>query len=309
MQSNTIITARRLGWIFGSPIGPRIHLSPADDAGAQDAAGAGGDPAGGDASGGGDPDAQGQAQGGDGGSPSIYRPEGLPDHLLGTNDQETIDKLAKAYGGARRDIGRGDLGEVPEKPDGYQFAFSDPVKEILGDVEKDDLLLAVREDAHKMGLTDKQFSGFLDAAFGRMLDMGLVEPPVDLAKELDALAPDGGDALDEAGRKSAIEARIRDNAAIVDVWKSRGMPAESGDALQALLDTAGGNKAIEWFRGKMGSPQPVPGGKPSGAATEADLTARSKDPRNQFGTREYDPAFAAETTRLYQQHYGDEPRA
>ena len=49
--------------------------------------------------------AGGQATGGEG-SPSPYRPEGLPDHLYGASDRETLDKVFGAYKPAREAIAR-----------------------------------------------------------------------------------------------------------------------------------------------------------------------------------------------------------
>ena len=65
----------------------------------------------------------------DPGASAAYRPEGLPDHLLGKDERETIDKLFKAYGGAREAIAK--FGAVPEAPDKYEFTPAEAVAPYL----------------------------------------------------------------------------------------------------------------------------------------------------------------------------------
>ena len=99
-------------WLHGM-----ILRSPEDGG-----AGGGAPPAGGEGGGAGDPPPV-EGQNGDGGAGDpppnegqaapgeVYRPEGLAEHLLGTTDQETIDRMAAALNGYRkRDGERG----VPE---------------------------------------------------------------------------------------------------------------------------------------------------------------------------------------------------
>lgn len=300
--------------LMASPIGPRLVLAPDEaNGGSSEGDAGGGDgvappPAGEAGADGGAGAPDGQAPGGSDGSLSAYRPDGLPDHLVGETDQQTIDRLFEAYSGARKAISKGDMGDVPESADGYPMEFSEAVMEAIGNPEEDQLLMRVRDEAHKHGLTDKQFTGFLDSVMTAMLDDGLVEPHFDAEKEISALVPDNASELDDAGRRAAVEARVRDNEAAIKTWQSRGLPEAAATELQALLDTAAGNQAVEFFTRGLQSRQPAPGGGPSPAVSEQDLEARSKDPRNQFGKREYDPAFAHETTRLYKQVYGDAPR-
>lgn len=77
------------------------------------------------------------------------------------------------------------------------------------------------------------------------------------------------------------------------------------------MDRAGPIRAMLFIAGKMqaGGLRPAVGGQPAGAVTDADLKARTADPRNNIGSATYDPAYAAETDRLYRQRYGAAQRA
>lgn len=70
-----------------------------------------------------------------GGSPSPYRPTGLPDHYAGASDQETIDKLFGVVNGFRQK--QGDASAVPTNGDGYSFELSDVLKPYVDHFDKD----------------------------------------------------------------------------------------------------------------------------------------------------------------------------
>ena len=247
--------------------------------------------------------AGGQATGGEG-SPSPYRPEGLPDHLYGASDRETLDKVFGAYKPAREAIARmGELGELPKDAGGYKFEPSDKLKPYLGDLEADPVFKLAREAALKSGIREKQFGPFIGAVMEAMIDGEMVQPPVDLAAEKAALVPDEAKALDENARNAAVDRRVRDNHAMLEAWKARGLSADSAEALGLTLDTAAGSRAIEWFAAQMKTPQPSPGGAPAGSFNKADVEARSRDPRGIVGNAKYDPTFAAETDRMWQTLY------
>lgn len=303
-------TFRRIGgsaaFMLAAAIGPRILLAPPDEGGG----GGAGDGGGAGAGQGGAPAGGGGQASGDGGVPSVYRPEGLPDHLAGANEKEIIDKLWGAYKPARESIAKfGELGELPKDPTKYGFEPSEKIKPYAANLTEDPVFKVVQEAAHKAGIRDKQFAPFLSAVMEAMIDGDLVQPPVDLAAEKAALLPPEAANLDDAGKNAAIDKRVRDNHARLEMWKQRGLDAASAEALGLTLDTAAGNKAIEFFAAQMKTPQPALGGTPSGGFTEADLKARQADPRGKVGNAKYDAAFAAETTRMYQAFYQEPGRA
>ncbi len=234
--------------------------------------------------------------------PPSYRPDGLPEHLAGKDERETLDRVFKAYDGARREMA--ERGSVPKDADGYTFTPSEKLSAFAGSFEKDELFRGIRADALAHKIPDKQFNGFLNAAFERMLEMELVQKPVDLEAELAKLVPDAAKALDAGQQATARERRIRENVAFVDALDEKVLGKDEKIALQSLLDTAAGNRVVEWIKGIGRETPPALGGGTQEAITPQQLRQRQADPRNQIASPKYDPDFAAETSALYRKHYG-----
>lgn len=234
----------------------------------------------------------------------MHRPDGLPDHLLGGSDRETIDKLFGAFDGFRR--AQSEIGAVPKEPSAYKLEPSDKLKPYVANLEQDGLFSGVREDALKAGITDKQFNKFLGPVLERMMELpGFAG--IDYQKELANLTPPEAKSLDEAGRKAAVNKRIETNLAWIEGARAQNMmPKEIADTLITRLgDDARGHQAIEWMRAQGRERGPALDGKGAGAvASDADLKARNIDPRNNPNSPTFDRAFAAETDRLFQQRYG-----
>lgn len=241
---------------------------------------------------------------GEGGATGPYRPDGLPDHLFGTSERETLDKVWGAYRPARDEIAKfGELGKLPKDETGYSFEPSEKVKPYLADIEKDPVMKVVREAALKSGIRDKQFTPFIGTIMEAMIDGDMVQPPVDLDAERAALLPAEAKGLDEAGQKAAVDKRVRDNHARLDLFKARGLDEKAAEALGLNLDTAAGNKAIEWIAEATRTPQPTTGGNPTGGTTHEQVKARLADPRGKVGHSKYEKSFADETDRMYQSLY------
>lgn len=245
--------------------------------------------------------AGGQAQ--DAGAAGPYRPQGLPDNLYGANDRETIDRLRDAFLGYRRtDSTRG---PVPDKPDGYQFEWSEPLQPYAESLAQDRFFTdTVRASALKHGLGQKQLNGFLNDVLGEMISGDLVEPPLDKAAERRLLLPPEAQTLPEAEQNAAIDRRMHDNMAWLQAIKAQGMPAPAADLLLAELgDKGNGHIALEWLRGRIGAgAQPTAGGG-GGGVGDADLQKRLSDPRGDPSRPEYDRNFQAETVRLYKERF------
>lgn len=257
---------------------------------------------------------------GDGGQASSaqaavpYRPDGLPDHLSGTSDKETIDKLYKAFDGYRR--GEGERGGVPRSPDDYKFEWGETMKPFAENFGKDPLYKETLSIAHKAGISDKAMAKFLPALLGHMVESGMVAPPVNAGEQLMKLTPREAAGLDAAGQKAAAGRRLNNNIAFVDGLKSQLLGSDPqaaqsplGQALDWLAaettDKVQANFLVEWLMGRGEQPKPaLDGGRKAGGTDDEAIKARIRDPRNDPNSATFDRAFAAETDRLSQQQWG-----
>lgn len=264
--------------------------------GASDGGGSGGAAAG--ASEGGQP-------GGGGGGPSPYRPSGLPEHYAGANDKETIDKLFGAVNGFRQK--QGDAGAVPQNAEGYSFDASDTLKPYVAGFDKDPVYKAVRDIAHKAGITDKQFKSFMPGVLEHFVSSELVAAPVDPKAMLRGLAPASLASASDAEKETAGAKRVQDAVAWIDGAKSGNtMPEDVAEFFAAgAASDPRAIAAIDWLRGARTETKPaLDGGGGGGGTSDADLEARLNDPRNIPGKPEYSAAFAQETDELYRKRYG-----
>jgi hypothetical protein len=321
--------SRGVAWII-SGLGPRICLALEDGAGAAGAgadAGAAAAGAGGAAAapanlaaaaaaaagaGGSSPPANGQASGAAGADPSAaYRPEGLPEHLAGASERETLDKVFKAYDGFRR--AESERGTVPKEPKDYAFTPADEIKDFTGDLQKDGFFQKVLSHAHAAGLSDKQVNGFFNGMMKDLVEAGAVEKPVNFDVEIDALIPLEAKGLDTAGQKAAASRRIADNLAWIKGAEAQGnLDAEVATYLSAqLADTALGHRAIEFMRKLGDQAGPALGGDGAGAggATEADYDRLLGDERQNSNDPKVKQTWAAEKQALAKRLWGTAPRA
>lgn len=286
-----------------------------DEKAAGGGAGAGGgDGSGGDGKGAGDGGAAAAAAaaaaagggqpGGGGGAPSPYRPEGLPAHLAGASDKDTIDHLYKAFNGFRTQ--QGAAGTVPEKPDGYKFEAGDKLAPYTANFAKDPVWGKTLEFAHKAGLTDKAFNAFMGPLLENLVEGGLVAAPVDAKKMLRELAPAGATYADDAAKEAAGGKRVTDNIAWADGAKAnKSIDADIAGFLAAsAADNPAANKLIEWLRGTNGEALPAMGGAGGSGLSEAQLKERINDDRNNPSSSKFDKAFAKETDELSKKHWG-----
>jgi hypothetical protein len=236
------------------------------------------------------------------GAPSIYRPEGLADHLLGATDQETIDRLAKAYSGARETIAK--AGEVPKDPAGYAIQPSDKIKPYTERLDQDPFWSTTKEIAHKHHIPGKTFQGFIGDLMEAMVEKNLVAEPFSPEKERAALVPD---ITDPKARATVADRIIRDNIATIDAWKEQGLPEDAAVSLKSTMDRAATNHLVNWIREARGEQPPAMNGGNVDAKTEAEFDRRMADPRNNLGSPKYDPAFAAETDRMAKDLWPDRP--
>lgn len=226
-----------------------------------------------------------------------YRPDGLPDHLYGKSDKETIDALSTAYKGARDAMAT--RGEVPKDAAGYVFEPPEAVKPFADGLAKDPFFDKVKGIALKHGLPAPMFNGFLGDIMSEMVAGDMVMKPFSVDDELAALLPN---VTDPEQRKLQGSKMSADTLALLDVWAEKGAPADAIEFMKLNADRAVAIKLVTWLGGQGGDGmKPALGGSGGSAIlSESDLNARIQDPRNQFDSPKYDPAFAEETFRLGQ---------
>lgn len=242
--------------------------------------------------------------GADGGQADTYKPQGLPEHLVGQSDRETIDRLNNAYKGARDELAKGKP-VIPNAGE-YQFNWSDSVKAHGGIAADDEAVQAFAAIAHEHGYTQQQIDA-IPKFFDKLVEKGVIEPPFDSAKLLTDLAPAG-----YKGTPEEKQAKGGERLASAEAWIKQLDPQTHGfdDAMKQelrLLTTSGpGVKVIEALMKSGMNPSVSPGGGTTAPAiTKADLDARVADKRNDAMNEKFDPAFADETRRLFRQLYPD----
>jgi|GEM_PF-4299354 len=241
-----------------------------------------------------------------------WAPQGLPAHMLGQNETDTLDKVFKAFQGFQKESS--ERGAVPEDASAYTFEESEAIAPFAKDFQGDPVYEDLQKAAQEAGITDKQFAKFLPRVLEGWLGIdGLdLAKPVDFSAEVLKLVPDTAKGADEAGQRNAAGRRIEDALAWVDGVKAQsGFHADAAqneaiaDYLVAQLgDDARGIQAIEFIRDRTRKTGPALGGEGGGGVTDAELDARLTDPRYDSRSPQYNKAFAAETDRLFQERYG-----
>lgn len=246
---------------------------------------------------GGDPPKGGAADG------APYHPQGLPDHLRGTNDRETIDKVLGAFSGLRTEMSK--RGTVVKDAKDYKLALSETASKVIGnDLSKDRSVAVFRSVALKHGLTAEQASGLFSDIMDENIAAGIVKT-IDPMKEAKAILGDAAvgrndqDLMAEASRRwQALNDRVDGMVA------GRQISEDQAAAAKQLMETANGVLFLETMFKRAGEHGLQPGGQSgAGGITKADLDRRINDPRANPMHPKYDPAFEAETDRLGRAFY------
>lgn len=227
----------------------------------------------------------------------------LPQHLRGETPEQALEKVFAAYSGAREEMGK--RGKAVDKPDDYAVEFSEDVLAVVGDPAQDETLAVARNMAHKHGLTQEQFSGFVQDFHAELLAQGKLGG-VDVKAEAAKLAGDAAARMSEQDVLNAAAAAWTDATTYIDgLVADKTLTADQANVLRGLAETADGILALKALRGQMREVGVQTGGTGAGQAlTKADLDRRMADPRNQALAPEFDPAFAQQTDEMFKQFYG-----
>lgn len=257
---------------------------------------------GGGGAGGGDGDGgaggQGGADQGAGGGAQLYRPQGLPDHLAGASDQETIDKIFGAYNPLREDLAK--RGTVPKDPKEYSFEPSDRLKPFFDNAD-DPVMNQFRQAAHKVGIPSSQFGALLEETFGPLVESGVLGPTYDPQAELGQLgkliqAPDGPE-----GKRAIAAAATEASGFAEGLVGHLKLGDESKGALLALADTASGIVALRAIKGLLGERGIQLGGAPAGQGwSKEKLKEMDSDERIDPFSPKFDKNLRAEYDATYQ---------
>lgn len=234
-----------------------------------------------------------------------YWPEGLDPSFKGADSKATLDnmaKLAKDLKGYRdRDATRG----VPEKPEDYtdfsklgdKFKVDPKNAPYFEALKTDPVFSTIAQDAHKHGVGQLAVAEIYQSALNSMSEAGLLEPPVDLVAEKAALVPDTAKSLPPAEQEAAVQKRLNENYAFLDLLvANRGMPKEMASHLELSLgDSAKGHTALEWFRAQMqqGGAQAGAHGQ-GGAGSETRESLRAE----MAALKPSDPQFAQKSAAI-----------
>lgn len=237
--------------------------------------------------------------GADGQAGDLYKPAGLPDHLFGQNDRETLDRLAAAYKGARDEIAKGKPA-VP-KPEEYQWNWSDGLKGTIG--KDDPAVKAFSEIAHEHGYTQQQIDA-IPKLMDKLAEKGLIEKPFDASALLGDLAPEGFRGSPEEKQSKGGERLLQAESWIRQLSPQHGFDDAMKNELRLLTTSVAGVKVVETLMRSGMNPSVSGGGQPQRGATKGDLDARVADPRNDAFGPKYDPTFAEETRQMFKQVFG-----
>ncbi|WP_319519826.1 hypothetical protein [uncultured Martelella sp.] len=235
---------------------------------------------------GGDPAADGN--GGDGGDPAgggWKPPEGLPEEFTGADADETLGKLLGGYTDAnkRAEGLRKDLAQrpsAPKTPDEYSFEPDEKLAPFFGDLKEDKLYASAREAAHKYGISQEQFSGFLSDTFGPLAEAGALSAPFDAAAEVRSFQEATG--LDRAGVGKALQQSESFAKGLIEQLDlPQKLTDEAKGMFMGLTDTAAGNAILQALSARINDSGFGLEGKGGGegALTEADLKKLDADPR------------------------------
>jgi hypothetical protein len=232
-------------------------------------------------------------------------PEYIPAHLRDEDPAKFAAKVAEDWKRQRDEIGK--RGAPPKDPAGYTFKPSDKVAPFVPKLENDPVFLAFRDQAHKTGMAPGQFQDLVSGFYETLVEKGVLAKPYNPGAERRAYLGEQASGMTDEQTIEAMRPHIASAEGFLNGLKRNGtLTAESVKALEPLLETHVGLRALAGLRGAMGGRGLQPGGDAgsAGGVTRTELQARMRDPRNDRSSGKYDAKFAAAIDADYKRLYG-----
>lgn len=178
--------------------------------------------------------------------PADGRPEWCPEQFW-KDGQPQVEALAKSWADLRARLARGAGGAPPDSPDAYSLPRIEGLPEQIMPTPDDPVWSAVRQAAHKAGVTQAQLAAIAEPYLREAARLAQPDPEAQRAHveaELARLGPQGRQLVREVGEW-------------VNGLAARGLMTRAEVAALRGVSTAEGVRALAKLRGMLGE-QPVP---------------------------------------------------
>lgn len=220
-----------------------------------------------------------------------YKPEGLPDHLLGKNDKETIENINKAYKGAREELGKKG-NKAPETAEAYTLTLPDDLKDKVIKVDatgKDPIFESLKPALHKAGISNENASMLVTELYKSVA--------AQIAKNAETAANDPNAAdvgfKQLGGAEKAKPLQDASNAWINSLKEKLGLDDKDMQELQFLTYHSQGLQVLNKLRG-LTSEKPIPAdwgqSNPDAPVTQVQIDEMMHDQRYIDGDKEWHAA-------------------
>ena len=163
----------------------------------------------------------------------------------------------------------------------------------------------LRTAAQQAGITDRQLPALLTTFAKGFIEAGLLPAPIDPKAEAQKLV-----GRDFRGNEAELIAEGKRRESAAEAWAdglvtNGTLSAEEGAYLKSMSGTATGIMALEKLQRMTGGGPGIQTGGQGGAQglTDDQVRVRTRDPRYNTQSREFDPEFAAETERLLKERF------
>lgn len=159
------------------------------------------------------------------------------------DELQKTDKIAKDL---RSKMGKGEH-KAPEKADGYKLELSEELQQVIPN--DDPLLQSAKEVAHKYGMSQEMFAGFMQEMTGKLAEASQGETSAELTEQQQQEYIDA-----ELGKLGENGVRIaRANNAFLNQMKSEGVLSDAGlQGLQNSMQTAEAIQGLNELRVRIG---------------------------------------------------------